>query len=70
MIDSSGFINKYIQVITRNGTEIEATLLSIESNGLLLKDTDEDSGGNDKELFFFIPSRSVDYIWFDPERDY
>ena len=70
MKDSSEFINKYIQVVTSNEVEIEGTLLSIEDSGILLKDTKEDEEGNDKETFFFIPSRSIDHLYFDPERDY
>ena len=64
--DTSDFIGKYIQVITKIEAEIEGTLLAIETNGILLKDIDEDK----KEFFYFIPSNSIDHLCFDPEGNY
>jgi len=61
MRDSGDFVDKYVQVVTRNENEIEATLISIEQNGLLLK-------GND--IFYFIPSESIDFIQYDPSGEY
>jgi len=65
MRDSSDFVNKYIQVVTKAEAEITGTLISIESNGLLLEEEIDD-----RKINYFIPSNSVDYLQFDPTGDY
>jgi len=65
MRDSSDFVNKYIQVVTKAEAEITGTLISIESNGLLLEEEIDD-----RKINYFIPSNSVDHLQFDPTGDY
>ena len=70
MRDSSDFISKKVQVTTRTETKITGDLVTIEENGILVRGEDEDSDGNLKYVYYFIPSDSVDHLIYDPEGDY
>lgn len=69
MNNSGDFLNKHIQVVTKAENELEGTLINLEPRGLFLKGVDADSSG-DKDTYIFIPSESIDHVWFHPDGEY
>lgn len=64
--NSGEFIGKLVEVVRRtDDTPITGILTSIEENGLLIVEYDDDDN-SDVSAQYFIPSDNVDYIKYSP----